>query len=437
MNRVLVVEDEEIIRKQIVLLLERNNYAVTAVGNIEDALGRDPETFDVILADIRLPGESGTEIIKHSGQVPVIVMTSFASVRSAVDSMKLGAVNYISKPFDHDELLLVIARSLHENRLSAQNAAMKKDLERVFPQREFSIESPSMKDTIAQLKQLQEDDLFVYIDGERGAGKELLARMCHSFGDRQAGPLVFADLPSYPMAEIEPLLFGMQHAAEDVPAHSRHGLLQAAHAGTLVLRDVALTPPDIQKKIVELTDNKLQQFGRIHNVRIIALGFEPLDSYVKNGQMEACFAGLFSQHAYSVLSLRDRRDDVVPLACQYLELFVKRYRKRRISLSTESFHALQAYQWPGNITELKSVVERAVLMVETDEIKPAHLGIGVIDGIASQTPFDLSLDAYFRYFVLNFQDQLSETELASKLGISRKALWERRNKMDLPRATQR
>ena len=114
--------------------------------------------------------------------------------------------------------------------------------------------------------------------------------------------------------------------------------------------------------------------------------------------------------------------------------FVNRYRKRRINLSDEARNALAAYQWPGNITELKSVIERAVLLVETEEIKPVHLGIGVIDGEAYHAQLDLSLDAYFRYFVLSFQDQLTETELASKLGISRKALWERRQKMALPRS---
>lgn len=435
MNRILVIEDEEIIRKQIVLLLERNNYEVSDVGNIEDALQCDPETFDVILADIRLPGESGTEIIKHSGQVPVIVMTSFASVRSAVDSMKLGAVNYVSKPFDHDELLLVIARSLHENRLSAQNAAMKKDLERVFPQGEILIESPSMKHMVERLAGLNNEDYFIYISGERGAGRELLARMCHSVGSRQAGPLVFADLPADQVDEIDSMLFGSQQVEHGLPAQQpRQGLFQAAHSGTLVLRDVLLTPLATQRKIIEYTSS-VKMHARPYDVRIVALGSDSLEIGVSSGQLDAEFAGLFSPYVFAVLPLRDRRDDIPALANQYLELFVKRYRKRKISLSAEAFHALQAYEWPGNITELKSVVERAVLMVDTEEIKPAHLGIGVMDGIARQTPFDVSLDAYFRYFVLNFQEQLSETELASKLGISRKALWERRQRMDLPRKT--
>lgn len=433
MNRILVIEDEEIIRKQIVLLLERNSYEVTGAGNIEEALSYSPESFDLILADIRLPGAAGTEIIAHSGQVPVIVMTSFASVRSAVDSMKLGAVNYVSKPFDHDELLLVIARSLHDNRLSAQNAAMKKDLQRVFPRGEISIQNASMKSTVEQLAQLKDDDLFVYLDGERGAGKELLARHCHDAGERQAGPLVFADLPSHQPSEIDSLLFGAQDNDEEKAPQIRHGLLQSAHAGTLVLRNVVSMPLKTQRKIANLALSKGQRMNRPLNVRVVALASNSLERGVEKGLLDSEFASLFSQNVYPVLPLRKRREDLEPLANHYLNQFVKRYRKRKISLSAEAVNALQAYQWPGNVTELKSVVERAVLMVETDELKPAHLGIGVIGDIATQTPFDLSLDAYFRYFVLNFQDQFSETELASKLGISRKALWERRQKMELSR----
>ncbi len=433
MNRILVIEDEEIIRKQIILLLERNNYDVSGVGNIDDALVCGPETFDLILADIRLPGTAGTDIIQHSGQVPVIVMTSFASVRSAVDSMKLGAVNYISKPFDHDELLLVIARSLHDNQLSAQNAAMKKDLQRVFPQAEISIENSKMKALVERLAQLKSGDLFVYLDGERGAGKELLARHCHDCGERQQGPLVFADLPAYQPSEIESLLFGVQGSPEEKEPQIRHGLLQSAHGGTLVIRNVNSMPLAAQQRIVSLALGKGRHDSRVLHVRIIALASESIESGVAKGNLDPEFAGVFSPNVYQVLPLRHRREDLQPLANHYLNLFVKRYRKRKITLSAEAFNALQAYQWPGNITELKSVIERAVLMVETDVLKPAHLGIGVIGDVARQTPFDLSLDAYFRYFVLNFQGQFSETELASKLGISRKALWERRNKMELPR----
>ncbi len=431
MSQVLVLEDEEIIRKQIVLLLERNNYTVTGVGTIDEALKLALDKFDIILADIRLPGASGTEIIKHSGQVPVVVMTSFASVRSAVESMKMGAVNYISKPFDHDELLLVIARSLHENRMSAQNAAMKKDLARNFPLQALMERSDALKSTMQCLREIPDHSAFVFVYGERGVGKELAARLVHDTGARADGPLVFVDLPSYAPADYHDVLFGVSQAEE---MYERQGMLYSANAGSLVIRSVELLPAEVQQHLVSLTTyHSAGEHSLPLNVRLIALSAMSADSLKSNGDLEADFVALFEPHTYSLAPLRKRREDIEPLARHYLEYFVKRYRRRRINFSSQALNAMNAYQWPGNITELRSVVERAVLMVETDEIMPVHLGIAVVDGVATQTSLDLSLDAYFRYFVLTFQEQLSETELASKLGISRKALWERRQKMGLPK----
>lgn len=428
MNRILLIEDEDIIRKQISLLLERNNYEVMGASSIDEALGHYPDSFDVILADIRLPGRDGNQILAYAEQVPVVMMTSYASVRSAVESMKLGAADYISKPFDHDELLLTIAKSLRENRLSAQNAAMRRDLNRLYPQIEVDSSNAVMRETITGIKNIGSNELFVYLQGERGTGRELLARLCHGHSERKTGPLVFADLPMYQQDELEHLLFG-SHEDDRRPGS---GLLQAAHGGTLVVRSIGSLSLDKQQalvsQLVEANNNR-----RAPNVRLIVLGIDPPDVAVKEKLLNEGLAEMFRDCVFPSLPLRDRRSDIGPISDAYLKLFVKRYRKRRIILSTEAKHALMAYQWPGNINELKSVIERAVLMVDSEEIKPVHLGINVIDGEASHTGLDLSLDAYFRYFVLNFEDKLSETELASKLGISRKALWERRQKMDLPR----
>lgn len=428
MNRILVLEDEHIIRKQITLLLERNDYEVVGVSTVDEALAQYPESFDVILADIRLPGPDGNEILKFSEQVPVIMMTSYASVRSAVESMKLGAADYISKPFDHDELLMTIARSLRENRMSAQNVAMRRELNRLYPQIEIESLNSTMQQSIAAIKSVAAEDQFIYIQGERGTGKELLARVCHENSERNKGPLVFADLPMYQTAEIEGLLFGSQK--DDRRPGS--GLLQAAHGGTLVVRSISVLTLDQQLALsTQLIEAKSRR--RPPNVRLIVLAIDSPANVVKEGLLHPSLAELFDDNVFPSVPLRDRRNDIAPLAAFYLQLFVKRYRKRRIALSEEAMNALQAYQWPGNINELKSLIERAVLMVDSEEIKPVHLGINVIEGDASHSGLDLSLDAYFRYFVLNFEDRLSETELASKLGISRKALWERRQKMDLPR----
>ena len=428
MNRILLLEDEDIIRKQLTLLLERNNYEVAGTSSVEEAVELYPESFDVILADIRLPGRDGNQILDFAEQVPVIMMTSYASVRSAVESMKLGATDYISKPFDHDELLLTIDRSLRENRLSVQNAAMRRDLSRLYPQIEVESHNPVMQETVAAIKNIDPDELFVYLQGERGCGKEMLARLCHDHSERNRGPLVFADLPMYEASEIDHLLFGSNQDTR----RPGSGLLQAAHGGTLVVRTISALPVERQLFLANQLINAKNKRSA-PDVRLIVLGMDSPAAAVKANILHPELAELFGECVFPSLPLRERRTDIGHISANYVALFVKRYRKRRIVLSEEACNALQAYQWPGNINELKSVIERSVLMVDSEEIKPVHLGINVIEGEALNSGLDLSLDAYFRYFVLNFEDKLSETELASKLGISRKALWERRQKMDLPR----
>lgn len=309
--------------------------------------------------------------------------------------------------------------------MSAQNAAMRRDLARVYPESDLSTGNKDMQATIDGLTSLPESDRFVLLYGERGTGKELLARMCHERSASRAGPLVFADLPNHPAAELDAILFGGNNGE----GARQSGLVQSANGGSLVLRSAELLHADLQQKFVQLISPGIQP---VLNSRVIAFTDELPEP--GSGSFSKAFIELFSL-CFPVLPLRHRREDIHSLSDGYLLQFVNRYRKRRISFSSEARNALVAYHWPGNIIELKSVIERAVLLVETDEIKPAHLGLGVVDGRAFNAPLDVSLDAYFRYFVLNFQDQLTETELASKLGISRKALWERRQKMDLPRAS--
>lgn len=435
MNRLLVIEDEDVIRKQLARLLERNRFQVETAATVELALELDPESFDLILADIRLPGASGTEIVKLAADVPVIIMTSYASVRSAVESMKLGAVDYISKPFDHDELLMTIERSLRENRLTAQNAAMRRDLHRIFPHEEITTQNTELQNVITDLAALSEKENCVYLYGERGTGKELIARLCHETGQRAAGPLIFADLPMYGVDQMEALLFGATRApqADHSLGQPRLGLLHAAHTGTIILRNAGLLPIPVQQRLAEHFSQPVGSNQATTSARLVVLETDYPKQFFDASQMDADFVGLFEQCCFALPPLRQRREDIEALALYYIGIFERRYRKRVITLIPESLNVLQAYHWPGNVSELKSIIERAVLMVDADELRPVHLGLGVMNRNADQIQMDLSLDGYFRYFVLSYQDSLSETELAAKLGISRKALWERRQKMNLPR----
>ncbi|MBX2826219.1 MAG: sigma-54 dependent transcriptional regulator [Gammaproteobacteria bacterium] len=437
MNRLLVVEDEDVIRKALLRLLERNNYDVTGVASVAEAIDASLQSFDLILADLRLPGEEGTALIEHTQTVPVLIMTSHASVRSAVESMRLGAIDYISKPFDHDELLLVIERSLRHNRLSAQNNAMKQDLLRLFPHDEIFTQSDDLQHIIEELTQLPPTERFVYLHGERGCGKELLARMVHDHSDRASAPLVIGDLPMFDPATLEAVLLGSDSDQQPNPAVPRMGLVQSAHNGTLMLRNLTLLPQSTQVKLQSLLQqHKLAHAGRHSqqrpvDIRVIALESEAPDDNIKKGLLLPELADLLTTRTYAVPALRQRREDIESLVHHYLGIYLRRHRTHSIRVSDRAMHALKAYDWPGNITELKNALERAALSCNGDEITPEQLGIGVLDQDGGNN--DLSLDGYFRYFVLSHQHTMSETDLAQRLGISRTALWERRQRMDLPR----
>lgn len=438
MKRILVVEDEPVIRKALQQLLERNQYSVKSVGSVQEALEENPSSFNIVLADLRLPGAEGTDLIAEAAPVPVLIMTSHASVRSAVQSMKLGAADYISKPFDHDELLIVIERSLRHNRLYAQNNAMKHDLHNLFPYDSAITESSVLHNLINKLASLGDADRHVLLHGECGTGKELLARISHRIGERKEMQCVLADLTTIDLQCNEAELMGLAETIETNQHNHRIGMLQEANGGTLIVRHLELLSQQAQERLYSYlksnTESGSAQNSHSHarNLRLIALSISSPESLLSNNRMIPELLSLFADNIYRVPPLRERRVDIPMLAHHYLRQISQRYDKSALSLSDETLSAMQAYHWPGNVAELVCVLERAVMLRDAEEILPIHVGLDLANnehGISQA----LNLDSYFRYVVLQYQHALSETDLAAMLGISRKALWERRQKMNLLR----
>ncbi len=434
MNRLLIIEDEEIILKALTRLLERNGYEVCTAMTVEAAIAEQPQSFDLILADLRLPGAEGTSIIPVADPIPVVIMTSHASVRSAVKAMRNGAIDYIAKPFDHDELLLVIERSLMQNRLFAQNLALEQDLNRQLRKHDI-LRGATVNGVLSKIGELRSSQRFLLLYGEPGTNKEHLARKLHQQSDRQDAPLVVADCPSTDSASMRTLFLGGK-TPSGVPTSQPSGLLQAAHKGTLILRYVHVIPLSIQREIAEvlLAGSVVGTAGkRTINVRVIAISYCSVAELLSAKQLDPLLASLFKDDEYPVPSLREQRNDVISLANATLFYYQQRHNQADLHFSDNSIAVLLAYDWPGNGNEFTNAIERAVLLCTSKIIRPADLGLGVLESAAPAQPRDLSLDEYFRFFVYRHQSELSETELANRLGISRKALWERRQKMQLPR----
>jgi len=446
MPSILIIEDEEIIRNSIRRLLDRNGYDTAACPSLESAIEKyRPSDFDLILSDLRLPGAPGIDIIPHAGETPVIIITSYASVPSAVDAMKRGAVDYIAKPFDHDELLHAVNRVLEEARLRRQNAALKADLGRSYPTGAMIGKSPAMQQVFNMIRKVAPTDTTVLILGESGTGKELVARAVHEQSRRANGPLVAVNCAAIPQGLIEAELFGHERGAFTGAVGARPGLIEAADGGTLFLDELGELPLPAQAQLLRvLQEGEIRRIGastsRKVNIRLVAATHRDLAKMVKEGKFREDL--YFRIHVMEIRMppLRERGDDLIELAHYALEKACRRLHRPPMRLSEDALAALRAYSWPGNVRELENVMERAAILNDGDVVTAELLGLPSAEASRPPAPEtttpDLSLEEYFREFVLQHQDKLTETELARRLGISRKTLWERRQRLNLPRPSR-
>ena len=461
MSRILIVEDEAIIRSALRRLLERHDYRVEEAGSVDEALVLDPQRFDLVISDLRLPGAPGTELIPRAAPVPVLIMTSYASMRSAVDALKQGAVDYVAKPFDHDELLETVARALH---LQASRRAEPPDITEPSGQAQPMIGScPAMQLVYSRIRKTAPADVTVLIQGESGTGKELVARALHQQSKRAQAALISVNCAAIPETLIESELFGHEKGAFTGASAARTGLVEAADGGTLFLDEIGELPLDAQARLLRvLQEGEIRKIGSVEtrhvDVRLIAATHRDLRALSKTGEFRLDLYYRLNVMQIDLPPLRDREDDVLLIADILLEKACKRHDREGLRLSRAARREIHDYPWPGNVRELENALERGVILAEGHLIHPDDLGLSPPSGPPSaprkithpepeptQTQAnagqgtegsgedDLSLEDYFQHFVLEHQDQMSETELAQKLGISRKSLWERRQRLGIPR----
>ena len=455
MSHILVVEDETIIRSALRRLLEHNAYRVSEAGSVDEALELyDLSQIDLIISDLRLPGRQGTEIIKLAGTTPVLIMTSYASLRSAVDAMKQGAVDYIANPFDHDEMLAAVRQILSSRTKQAvtQTTPGVHESQSVRDIREIMYgECLEMRKMFDLISKVAPTDTTVLIQGESGTGKELAARALHMLSPRHDGPLICVNCAAIPETLIESELFGHEKGAFTGAVTARNGLIEAADGGTLFLDEIGELPLEAQARLLRvLQESEIRRVGstqsRKVDVRLIAATHRNLRAMSKVGEFREDLFYRLNVMQLRIPALRERGDDVLGLAEMLLQKFAKRLNKPELHFTEDAFDVISSHRWPGNVRELENAIERAVILSDGHEITPELLGVELeTDGVnipetqvaaehpGGQKAKDLSLEDYFQHFVLENQDKMSETELARKLGISRKSLWERRQRLGIPR----
>jgi len=445
MGQILILEDEEIIRATLRRLLERHGHEVAEAGSVTEALAQHrPANFDLIISDLRLPGPPGTDIIAHAQGVPVLIMTSYASVKSAVESMKLGAVDYIAKPFDHDEMVMLVKRILQQGTLERQNAALKSDLLRDYPVGGMIGDCPAMHMVFDRIHKVAPTDTTVLILGESGTGKELAARALHEHSPRNRAPMITVNCAAIPEGLIESELFGHEKGAFTGANETRRGLVEAADGGTLFLDEIGELPPEVQARLLRvLQEGEIRRVGanqaRKVDIRLIAATHRDLQQMVADGQFREDLYYRLKVMELILPPLRERGEDIVQLADALLAKNCRRLNRPSMRYSPEALKLILAYHWPGNVRELENIIERAVILADSVVITQDLLAISTDavhygNGQAVEAYSDkLSLDDYFIQFVRTNEGRLTETELARQLGISRKTLWERRNRLGIPR----
>ena len=376
-ERILVVDDELSMREFLSILLEREGYAVRTAPSAEVALKvfeRDPA--DLVITDLNMPGMSGIELmgrIKAADaarpDTPVIVITAYGSTASAIEAMKQGASEYVLKPFDNDELLLLVRKALGTQALREENLQLRRELKQRYWFGNLVGDSPAMREVYALVQKVKDTPINCLISGESGTGKEMVARAIHYSGARHEGPFVAVNCGAIPDNLIESELFGYAKGAFTGALRDKVGVFEAAHGGTLFLDEIGEMPLHAQVKVLRaLAERKVVRVGAVEevtvDVRILAATNRTLSDEVREGRFREDLYYRLAVVSMELPPLRDRGGDVVKLADSFVDEFAKAFGKPVKGLSTEAERRLLAHDWPGNVRELRNAVELAVAMTD-------------------------------------------------------------------------
>lgn len=435
MTRVLVVESDDSSRRKLCGEFERTGFDVIEASHPKDALRVGVGQVDAAVANAALAVEA-RNFLALSAAVPVVLVADSPSIEQAVECMRLGAADYIPQPFEPATLIAAVERATSRSipAVGGENA---------FPT--IIGHCAAMRDLLDQVGTWGPTEATVLIQGESGTGKELIARALHASSSRRHAQVIAFNCAAIPETMIEAELFGLDSRVAKPSLAARPGLLEAADGGTLFLDEIADMPPSAQARLLGfLKDGQVRRFGsaetREANVRIIAATRRDIAEFAAHNRYSD---DLFQciDAVLHVPPLRDRGEDVIVLAQGVLERTCRKLNKQGLTFAPAALDAMRTYTWLGNVRELENAVERAVILTDEGGIDAERLAIGAERARPeAQEPEDQassSLEDYFLRFVLDHEDQYTETELAAKLGISRKSLWERRQRMNIPRRRTR
>ena len=436
---ILLIEDEKIMRVTLEDALKGEGYEVMSFEAGSSALqSMKSSSFDVAVTDVRLPDMDGFDIVREitrTKDAPVIVMTAYGTIKDAVEAMKLGAFDYITKPFALDEFLLLIERALEIKRLREENIRLKKDLNKCYCAPNIIGESAEMKKVFSLIEKVSVADATVLILGESGTGKELVATTIHYQSKRKDKPLIKVNCAALPEGLIESELFGHERGAFTGAVKRKPGRFELASGGTIFLDEIGDLPPATQAKILRVIQER--QFERIGGTATLNVDVRIIAATNRNLEAEVS-AGRFREDLYYRLNvipiilppLRERKEDIPAL----IEIFMEKYGDglgKAVEFSKDAIEMLLAYDYPGNVRELENIIERCITLSINEVISKDELPAFILRGAHSTKSLflsDIAADAEKGHIIRVLKTTRgNKTRAAEILGISRKTLWEKMN----------
>jgi DNA-binding NtrC family response regulator len=441
--KILVVDDEESMRDFMSIMLSKEGYEVSQAGTGVEALGLIKKDMpDVVITDIMMPEMSGLDLMTKArevkGDLSFIVMTAFASVDSAIEAMKKGAYDYVTKPFKIDEIKLTIKKVLERDQISKENRVLKSELSRTFSLDSFVGEDKKILRMKEIVKRLAKTDSTALILGESGTGKDLVANAIHYYSNRVGRPFMALNCAAIPESLLESELFGYKKGAFTGALKDKDGVFKAADGGTLFLDEIGNTSPAIQMKLLRvLDDQEIMPVGSTEkttvNVRLVAATNANLEEEVKAKRFREDLYYRLNVFTVQIPPLRDRREDILLLVEHFMKMYCKKMGLGERTISPEALKTLLSYGWPGNVRELENTIERALVVSTCAELRRQDLpekvrGSAMVEEVGIQQPEQAasptleSIEKAYIFWILN-QTNWNKTKTARILGIDASTLY--------------
>jgi two-component system response regulator AtoC len=429
-EKVLIVDDEMLMRNFLAETLKRKGIETVQAENGEKAIKLiQDQSFDLVITDLKMPGITGMEVLKKikelSPRTLVMIVTAFGTIENAVEAMKAGAFHYLIKPFSPESLIANIEKANQHMALIDENAYLRQQVESNYYSSDIIAESPSMKKILTDIERIAKSHASVLIHGETGTGKEVVAHLVHYHSLRAKQPFIKVNCAAIPESLVESEFFGHEKGAFTGALNKRLGRFELANGGSLLLDEITEIPLNLQAKLLRVTQE--QEFERVGgsksvkvDVRLISTSNRDLKEAIANKILREDLYYRLNVIPIYLLPLRERRDDIIPLAEHFIERICRDSHKEKRVLSKDAQDKLLRYAWPGNVRELANVIERAIVMDQGKTIDGSHLYLE--DANLQITAGKTLQELEKQLIVETLQIHQNKTKVAETLGISVKAL---------------